>query len=97
MYRAGWSSVRERIIAAEVMKLEREEAALRGRDGRSHHEPDRSRYGSDRVPATLLEEALSFLWIPGPPTPAERPIPGSMDIAAEVLESRAPRRERARR
>jgi hypothetical protein len=30
MYRAGRHSIRERIIAAEVMKLERQQAARRG-------------------------------------------------------------------
>jgi hypothetical protein len=38
MYRSGRHSVRERIIAAEVMKLERQQAAQRASHRQSHVE-----------------------------------------------------------
>jgi hypothetical protein len=69
MYRAGWTSVRERIIATEVRKLEQQQAARRGNDGCRHAERSRSRSDGHRPPATFVEEALSFLWVPGPSTP----------------------------
>ena len=43
MTRAGRQSVRERIIAAEVMKLERQQAERRAGDRRSGPEQSRSR------------------------------------------------------
>jgi hypothetical protein len=66
MYRAGRSSVRERIIAAEVRKLEREQAARGGNDGCAHAERSRLQSDGHRPPATFVEQALSFLWVPGP-------------------------------
>jgi hypothetical protein len=43
MYRAGRQSVRERIVAAEVMKLERQQAERRAGDRRPYPEQSRSR------------------------------------------------------
>jgi hypothetical protein len=93
MYRAGRNSVRERIIAAEVMRLEREQAARRGDDGCAHPELGRSRRPGHRPPVTFVEAALSFLPVPEPSTrgdaPSERssgppahPIPDSPGAAA---------------
>jgi hypothetical protein len=75
MYRAGRNSVRERIITAEVRKLEREQAARRGHEGCAHAERGRSQSDGRRPPATLVEEVLSFLWGPGPDRTASRSLP----------------------
>jgi hypothetical protein len=42
MYRAGRHNIRERIIAVEVMKLERQQTARRGGDERAYLEQTRS-------------------------------------------------------